>query len=143
MMDYGRNMQRYIGCAGCSQGVGGILDWLFAPGITAAEQMAKDIKAAEEAKAAAAAAAAAQPTEEMQQRLAAAEAQLAQLKAQQAQQAQTTPPVVVQQPQAAGINWVALGALGLGAYFLFSKKKPARRRAASRRRTTRRRRRRR
>jgi len=104
-MPYYDKMKRYRGY----QGVGGILDWIFTPGIAAGEEMASAIKKAEAEKAAAEAAIAAQgQTDALKAQLAAAQAEIDRLKA---------------QPQKAGINWLGVGAIGLGAYFLFFRKK--------------------
>jgi multidrug efflux pump subunit AcrA (membrane-fusion protein) len=96
---YYDSMQRYRQ----DLGVGGVLDWIFTPGAAAGQQMADAEKAAAEA-----AIAQTGKTAELEARLKAAEAQLAALKA---------------QPVRAGVNWLAVGALGLGAYFLFFRKK--------------------
>jgi hypothetical protein len=102
---YYDSMQRYRQ----DLGVGGVLDWIFTPGAAAGQQMADALKKAEAEKAAAEAAIAQKgKTAELEARLKAAEAQLAALKA---------------QPVRAGVNWLAVGALGLGAYFLFFRKK--------------------
>lgn len=125
---YSRDMQRYVGVSGCKsnyRGVGGLFDWMFQPGVAIAEEVKRA-----EAQAAAA-------KVEAEQAAAEARGSMETTRVQETPTPPATPaatPAASTPTAAAGVNWLTLGALGLGAYLLFGRKKARKRTKRSRRR---------